>query len=115
LRASDGSDHFKDGKAVLVADDSFAVDQAGSQRQRSDRHFDIRKSAGQVIAFPRDQTNASSIPARQDAEAIMLDLMNPLSRNNTMALDTIVAPRRWATQLQLPQAAPFCRPSARHD
>jgi hypothetical protein len=45
----------------------------------------------------------------------MLDLMNPLSRNNTMALDRIVAPRRRATQLQLPQAAPFCRPSARHD
>src|SRR5215831_16939685 len=40
---------FKNRQAILVANDSLAVDQARPNRQRLNGHFDERKAAGEII------------------------------------------------------------------
>jgi hypothetical protein len=62
---------------VLIADDGLAVDQAGPRRQRARRRDDLRKAVREVIAFPREQSHTAFDPAGHDAEAVVLDFVNP--------------------------------------
>ena len=71
------ADKLEDGKALLVADDGLAVDQAGPRRQRARRRDDLRKAVREVIAFPREQSHTAFDPAGHDAEAVVLDFVNP--------------------------------------
>src|ERR1700720_2420991 len=71
------ADQFKDGNAVLVANDCLAVDQAGSHWQRFDRHLDEGKSMREVVSVARNQLHPGRTPPRQDAKAVMLDFVNP--------------------------------------
>ena len=66
---------FKNRQAVLVANDSLAVDQARPNRQRLNGHFDERKAAGEIIAVPRNELHAGRATPRQNAEAVMLDFV----------------------------------------
>jgi hypothetical protein len=71
------ADEIEDSEAVLVADDGFAIDQAGPRGQSRNRHGNEGKAAGEVVSFARDQAHASSVPARYEPEAVMLDFVNP--------------------------------------
>jgi hypothetical protein len=66
------ADQIEDGKALLVADNGLAIDQAGPRRQRAQRRDDLRKAVREVIAFPSEQSHAAFDPAGHDAEAVML-------------------------------------------
>jgi hypothetical protein len=55
----------------------FAIDQAGANGKLAHRRCDERKSRREIVSGAGDKLRASTIPARQDAEAIMLDFVQP--------------------------------------
>jgi hypothetical protein len=71
------ADQIKDREPVLVANDSFAVDQAGADRQFPHRNRNKGKARRKIVPGARNQPHAGSVPARQDTEAVMLDFVNP--------------------------------------
>jgi hypothetical protein len=46
-------------------------------RQRSDRRGRQRETLGQVKAFPSNQPDTAGVEFGQDAEAVVLDFVNP--------------------------------------
>jgi hypothetical protein len=48
-----------------------------SGRKCGDRLYDEGKAIGEVVTISRDKAHAGGVAVRQDAEAIMLDLVNP--------------------------------------
>jgi hypothetical protein len=72
-----GAEQFEDREAALVDHDDLAIDEAGLDRQACDGIDDAREAVGEVVAIAREQTHALAIAPRQDAEAVVLDLMNP--------------------------------------
>jgi hypothetical protein len=73
-----GAEQLKDSESGLVADNGLAVDQAGTHRQRRDRRHDRGKALAEIVAVAGDQTHAGGVASRQDAEAVMLDLVQPV-------------------------------------
>jgi hypothetical protein len=71
------TDQFKDSEAIFVANDRFAIDEAGSRRQRSNGPSDEWETPGKVVPVSCDEPDAGALAPRHDAEAVMLDLMNP--------------------------------------
>ena len=65
------------GQAVRVADDGLAVDQAGPHWQLGNGGRGQREAISKVIALASVKGHASGIAFRQDAKAIVLDLVNP--------------------------------------
>ena len=63
--------------AVLVAAHGLAVDDAGARAQAGERLDDQREAVGQVVAGAAVQPHALAILARDDAEAVVLDLVHP--------------------------------------
>ena len=72
------ADQVEHRKAVLVGDDRLAVDEAGACRQRRDRRGGQREAPGEIMAVPSEEPHAGSVAPRHDAEAVMLDLVNPI-------------------------------------
>ena len=70
-------DHFKYGQAPLVAGNRLAVHYARSRRQRCDGCNDQREAASEVMTVASNQPHAGPIAVREDAEAVVLDLMKP--------------------------------------
>jgi hypothetical protein len=64
-------------EAVRIAHDRLTVDQAGLHRQQGHRRDDLRKAACEVVALAREQPHAAINPLGHDAEAVVLDLVNP--------------------------------------
>src|SRR5262249_34147837 len=65
------------GNAVVVASDSFAVEDAGPRAQAGQRLDDQRKAVGEVIAGAAKEPHALTILAADNPEAVVLDLMQP--------------------------------------
>jgi hypothetical protein len=63
--------------AVVVAGDSFVVDDAGARAQP--RLDDQREAVGQVVARSAVEPHAVAVLAGDDAETVVLDLVQPRS------------------------------------
>ena len=71
------ADEIERGNAAVIASDSFAVDNAGARAQSGERINDQREAAGEVIAGLAVEPHPLTILAGNDAESIVLDLMQP--------------------------------------
>src|SRR6266498_4942608 len=65
------------GKAILVACDRLAIDQAGAATQQPDGDGDRRIALAPIKTVSREQPHAGGTAPRHDAVAAMLDFMNP--------------------------------------
>ncbi len=65
------------GEAPLVDHDRLTVDEAGSRRQALHRLDDAREAVGEVGAMAGVQPHVVANAPRQDAKAVVLDLVNP--------------------------------------
>ena len=73
------TDEIERGNAVVIAGDSFAVDNAGTRTQPGKRINDQREAAGEVITRTAVKPHLRALLAGNDAEAVMLDFMQPLA------------------------------------
>jgi hypothetical protein len=64
--------------AVVAATHRLAVDDAGARAQADEGLDDQREAVGQVVAGTAVEAKASAILARDDAEAVVLDLVQPV-------------------------------------
>src|SRR5262249_17343467 len=71
------ADQVKDSKSVLIADDRFAVDQAGANRKLGYRHCDEGKARREIVSGARNEPHTGPIASGQYAEAVMFDFVNP--------------------------------------
>ena len=72
-------DEIERGNAVLIAGDSFAVDDAGARAQACQSLHDQREATGEVVARTAIEPHPLAVLAGNDAEAIVLDLVQPLA------------------------------------
>src|SRR6516164_8110434 len=88
------TDEVKRGNAVVIAGDSFAVDDAGARPQACQRLNDQREATSEVIAGTAVEPHLRAVLAGNDAEAVALDLsqytseqivknLSPISKNST--------------------------------
>src|SRR5262249_2573565 len=71
------TDELERGNAVVVAGNSFAVDDAGARAQACQRLDDQREAAGGVLARPAVEAHSRPVLPGNDAEAVVLDLVQP--------------------------------------
>ena len=71
------AEQIEHGEAVGIAGDGFAIDDAGSRRQGCDRSHHQGETLGKVEALPGDKLHATVVEVGQDAEAVVLDFVNP--------------------------------------
>jgi len=69
------TDEIERGNTVVIAGDSFAVDDAGARAQAPQRFDDEREAVGEIIAWTTIEPHLCALLARNDAEAVVLDLM----------------------------------------
>src|SRR5215831_10577435 len=67
------------GNAVVVAGDSFAVDDAGALAQACQRLDDQREAASEVIARTAVEPHPLAVLAGNDTKAVVLDFVQPLA------------------------------------
>jgi len=72
-------DEIERGNAVVIAGDSFAVDDAGARAQAGQRLDDQREAIGEVVARTAIEPHPLTILASNDTEAVVLDLMQPIA------------------------------------
>jgi hypothetical protein len=73
---------------VLAARDRLSVDDAGLRAQLGHCLDDERKAIGQVIARPAVELHPFAVLARDDAEAVVLDFVQPLlARGRLRSID----------------------------
>src|SRR5262249_30734700 len=72
-------DEIERGHAVVIAGDSFAVDNAGARAQACQRLNYQREAMGEVIAGTAVEPHLRASLAGNDAEAVVLDLVQPLA------------------------------------
>jgi hypothetical protein len=72
------TDEIERGNAVVIASDGFAIDDAGARAQAGQRIDDQRKATGEVIAWATIEPHPVAILAGDDAEAVVLDFVQPL-------------------------------------
>ena len=70
-------DKLEHGKTVLVGDDRLAVDQERVGRERRHCRHGERKSIREIVTVAGKQSDTGTIASGHDAEAVVLDLMNP--------------------------------------
>jgi hypothetical protein len=58
-------------------DDRFAVDQARPRWQRRDSGGNERKARREIVAMARYEPDASPVAPRENADAVMLQFMQP--------------------------------------
>jgi len=63
--------------AVVIAGDTFPIDDAGARAQAGHCPDNQREAAGEVVAGPAVEPHPLAILTGNDAEAVMLDLMQP--------------------------------------
>src|SRR5262249_22952678 len=73
------TDEIERGNAVVIAADSFAIDDARARAQARQRLNDQREAAGEVIARTAVEPHPLAILAGDDTKAVVLDLMQPLA------------------------------------
>jgi glucose-6-phosphate dehydrogenase assembly protein OpcA len=67
------------GNAVVIAGNSFAVDDAGARAQACQRLDNQREAMGEVIARTAVESHLCAGLAGNDPEAVVLHLMQPLA------------------------------------
>jgi hypothetical protein len=67
------------GDAILIAGDCLAVEDAGTRAQACQRLDDQREAVGEVIARTAVEPHLRAGLAGNDAEAIVLDFVQPLA------------------------------------
>jgi hypothetical protein len=67
------------GNAVVIASDRFAVDNAGARAQARQRLDDQREAMGEVVARTTKEPHSLAVLPGNDAEAVMLDFVQPLA------------------------------------
>jgi hypothetical protein len=80
-------DKIEHRKPVFIADDSLAIDDARAQGQPLDSISGERESIGEVMAVARPQPHATASAVRHDAEAVMLDFVNPARPRRRLVSD----------------------------
>src|SRR5262245_8167344 len=73
------TDEIERGNAVVIAGDSFAVDNAGARAQACQRLDDQREAVGEVVAWTTIKPHLRAGLAGDNAEAVMRDFMQPLA------------------------------------
>jgi len=73
------TDEIERGNAVVIAGDSLAINSAGARTQACQRLSDQREATGEVIARAAVEPHPLAVLAGNDAEAVVLDLMQPLA------------------------------------
>ena len=68
---------FEARHAVVAAAHRLAVDDAGARAQAGEGLDDQRKAMGQVVARAAVEPHAGTVLAGHDAEAVVLDLVQP--------------------------------------
>ena len=63
--------------AVVIAGNSFAVDNAGARAQPGQRFDDQREATGEIVAWTTIEPHPLAILAGNDTEAVVLNLMQP--------------------------------------
>jgi len=81
------ADHLEHGKSSVVGNDRLAIDQARTNRQGVHRRCHIGEACGEVVAIAGDEPDTAGISPRDDAEAVVLDLMNPARSGGALAGD----------------------------
>src|SRR5215510_14645137 len=72
-------DEIERGHAVVIAGNRVAIDDAGARAQACQRVYDQREAAGEVVARTAIEPHPLAVPAGNDAEAVVLDLVQPLA------------------------------------
>src|SRR6516165_2321511 len=67
------------GNAVVIAGNSLAIDDAGARAQACQRLDDQWEAASEVVARTAVEPHLRASLAGNDAEAVVLDLMQPLA------------------------------------
>jgi len=65
--------------AVVIASDSFAVDNAGARAQACQRLDDQREATSEVIAGAAIEAHSRPVLPGDDTKAVVLDLVQPLA------------------------------------
>ena len=73
------TDEIERSNAVVIAGDSFAVDDARVRAQACQRLDDQREAAGEIVARTVVKPHLRASLAGNDAKAIVLDLVQPLA------------------------------------
>jgi len=73
------ADEIERGNAVVIAGDSFAIDDAGTRAQACQRLNNQWEALGEVIARTAVEPHLRAVLAGNDAKAVVLDLMQPLA------------------------------------
>jgi hypothetical protein len=73
------TDEIERGNAIVIAGNRLAIDDARARAQPSERLNDQREAMGEVIARTAIQPHLWAFLAGNDAEAVMLDLVQPLA------------------------------------
>ena len=71
------TERVKDRGAAFVDDNRLAVDYARPHREALDRGGDLRKACAEIVAIAREQPDTPLVAPGEDAEAIVLDFVNP--------------------------------------
>ena len=64
-------------KPILIANDRLAIDQAGANRKLAHGHCDEREARREIVSGACNEPHSRTVAPRQDAEAIVLDFVNP--------------------------------------
>src|SRR5262249_32386118 len=73
------TDEIERRNAVVIAGNSFAVDDAGARAQAGQRLDDQREATGEVVAGTAIEPHLCALLAGNDAEAVVLDFVQPLA------------------------------------
>src|SRR5262249_251684 len=72
-------DEIERSNAVVIAGDSFAIDDARPRAQMGQRSDDQREAAGEIVARAAIEPHPLAVLAGNDAEAVVLDFVQPLA------------------------------------
>jgi hypothetical protein len=70
-------DQLEYGKALVVADNRLAIDQAGPPRQGGNGGRSQRKPSGKIISVAGNKPDTGAVTPGHDTKAVMLDFVNP--------------------------------------
>ena len=73
------TDEIERGNAVLVASDRLAINDAGARTQVCQPLDDQREAMGEIVARTAIEPHPLAVLAGDDAEAVVLDLVQPLA------------------------------------
>ena len=73
------ANQLEHGHALFVGDDRLAVDQERAAGKGRDRRRGERKPRCEIVAVASEEPDAGSVTPSHNAEAVVLDLVNPVS------------------------------------